>query len=384
MKAMRPFVSRERIRNRLLRGVYEQNLAILGIKTSSPRRRRFPMRQGVVSAVFLGVILLGQAVPLSPVPWGAAFFSQDLAASSPPPSRAEPGQPVASSEAVVSLQSLEEQAQAASSEEQVGSGGEPTGVADGSDAVEYRSLAKDGHLRIRKVFGLGVKTIMIDPGHGGESATGAIGRGGTEEKTVNLDIAKKLKAALERDTGYRILMTREEDRDVSLKRRVEMANEAKADLFISIHVNALPSKPIDIVETYYFGPARDKETLELAAEVNEGSDYSYSEYNEVIKEIANQLKYQESSRLARSIQDTLYQGLKRRKADVYDFGVKRAPFVVLLGVEMPAVLVEVACLSNAEEEQRLKDAAYRETLAGYLERGIIRYLGGNKKRSGLS
>ncbi|HSB68091.1 MAG TPA: N-acetylmuramoyl-L-alanine amidase, partial [Candidatus Methylomirabilis sp.] len=225
---------------------------------------------------------------------------------------------------------------------------------------------------IRKVFGLGVKTIMIDPGHGGETAIGAIGKGGTAEKTINLDIARKLRARLERNTDYRILMIREDDRDVPLKNRVNLANAAKADLFISIHVNSLPSRPIDIIETYYFGPTRDKKTLELATEVNEGSDYSYSEYNELIREIANQLKLQESRRLARSIQDALYHNMKKRNADVLDFGVKRAPFVVLLGVEMPAVLVEVACLSNEEEENRLKEGAYRESIAGYIEAGIIR------------
>jgi N-acetylmuramoyl-L-alanine amidase len=249
------------------------------------------------------------------------------------------------------------------------------------DAAEYRSLAQGGDLRIRKVFGLGVRTIMIDPGHGGESATGAIGKDRTLEKSINLDIARKLKAVLERDTDYRILMIREDDRDVPLKNRVRLANEAKADLFVSIHVNALSSNPIDIIETYYFGPSRDKKTLELAAEVNEGSDYSYSEYNEIIKQISNQLKYQESRRLARSIQETLYQNMKKRKADVLDFGVKRAPFVVLLGVEMPAVLVEVACLSNEEEESRLKDAVFRQSIAGYIETGIIRYLDDNRKRS---
>jgi N-acetylmuramoyl-L-alanine amidase len=367
---MKPFRFQEKVRHRLLQGVYEQNLAIVGIKAAFRRRRRFPIRRGVLSAVFLGTILFGQPVPLNPFLWGSVVPHLDPAGRPPQTWREEATPFAATAGTVVAPRVSAEVTQDIPAEE--------------PGAAEYRSLALGGGLKIRKVFGLGVKTIMIDPGHGGPSAVGAIGKAGTVEKAITLDIAKKLKATLQRHTDYRILMTREEDVEVSLKRRVEMANEAKADLFISIHINSLPSKPIDIVETYYFGPAQDKKTLELAVEVNEGSDYSFSEYNEVIKEIANQLKYQESRRLARSIQDTLYHNMKQRKADVLDYGVKRAPFVVLLGVAMPAVLVEVACLSNAEEEERLKNAAYRETIAGYIQAGITKYLGDSKKRSGSS
>lgn len=366
---MRLFRSKEKIRNRLLLGVYEQNLSILGIKVAfrSYKRYYYPLRPGVFSALCLGAILLGHAIQLSPNPWGSTVPAQPPSTWLPPEWMEELVQTAVSSEAEVTPESFGEK--------------NPVFPDLAADAAEYRSLAQGGNLRIRKVFGLGVKTIMLDPGHGGDSAAGAIGRGGTAEKSINLDIAKKLKAMLEKDTDYRILMVREDDRDVPLKSRVNMANESKADLFVSIHVNSLPSRPIDIIETYYFGPTRDKETLELAAEVNEGSDYSYSEYNQIIKQISNQLKYQESARLARSIQETLYLNMKKRKADVLDFGVKRAPFVVLLGVEMPAVLVEVACLSNPEEENRLKDGAYRQSIAGYIEAGIIRYLDDNKQRS---
>jgi N-acetylmuramoyl-L-alanine amidase len=349
-----------------LQDVYEQNLSILGIRKGFQRRYRIPARRGIVSAMFLGAILFGQGTHLNLFTWGSVVPPRSIATSSPRDWRTEPFQSSASLGAEIAPGGSAEITQA------------PSGVE--SDAAEYRSLAQGDKLIIREVFGLGVKTIMIDPGHGG-SASGAIGKGGTAEKTITLDVARKLKAALERDTHYRVLMVREDDRDVPLKNRVKMANEAKADLFISIHVNALPARPIDIVETYYFGPTRDKKTLELAAEVNEGSDYSYSEYNEIIKEITNQLKYQESKRLARSIQDTLYRNMKARNADVLNFGVKRAPFVVLLGVEMPAVLVEVACLSNADEENRLKEAAYRENIAEYIRRGIIRYLDENRNRS---
>jgi N-acetylmuramoyl-L-alanine amidase len=350
---MTRFPAKAKIRDGLLRGVYEQNLVLLGRRSARPRGRRgIPGQRAVLTALFLIAILCGQAIPLSP--------------SVPPPGLGTPA-------ALPGVAEAPAPAAAPPAEGQ---------LADESGAADYHGLARGAPLGIRKVFGLGVKRIMIDPGHGGSA--GATGKRGTQEKTVALDIALRLRAALERETGYTIAMTREDDREVSLRSRVQMANESRADLFISVHLNAVPSKPIDIVETYYFGPSKDKQTLELAAEVNEGSEYSYSEYNQVIKEIANELKYQESQRLARSIQDTLYRSMKRRKPDVLDYGVKRAPFMVLLGVEMPAVLVEAACLSNVEEEERLKDPAYREAIADAIKRGIIRYLGDDQKRSGVS
>lgn len=356
---MKRFLPREKIRSGLLQGVYEQNLAILGIGPALRRARAFRLSPGALSAAFLGILLLGSAIPLDPFPGDST------------PAALSPHRGAA---ATAPVDPVARMAAAAASEE---------ALPAASDVAEYDSLTKGRRVELRKVFGLGVKTIIIDPGHGG-SARGAVGKGGTAEKGITLDVARRLKAALERDTDYRILLTRDEDRDLSLKSRVDLANESKADLFVSIHVNALPSRPLDIVETYYFGPSQDSQTLALAAEVNDGSDYSYSEYTEVIKEIANQLKFQESRRLARAVQDSLYQSLRKRKADVVDHGVKRAPFLVLLGVEMPGVLVEVACLSNAEAEARLQEATYREAIAQSIQLGILRYLGTPTKRSGIS
>jgi N-acetylmuramoyl-L-alanine amidase len=362
---MKFFGSRKRTREKLLKGVYEENLRIVGRLRKGGSRRRFRFLTPGGAFLLLGaVVLLGHTSPLNPFPWSDQPSAEESASS-----------PLAGSGA--------------------GGVGADTGTVlipgvrphlfrgeGGVDlqAEEYRSLASGG--KIREVFDLSVKTIMIDPGHGGPEASGAVGQGGTPEKVINLDIAQRLRTLLQRDTDYTILMTREEDLDVPLRHRVEMANAARADLFISIHMNALPSKPLDIIETYYFGPTKDRKVLALAEEVNDGSSYSYSEYNKVIREITNQLKFQESRRLARSIQDTLFANMKRKKEDLLDYGVKRAPFVVLLGVEMPAVLVEVACLSNLEEENRLKDHGYRESIARYIEMGIIRYL--NQNRSGTS
>ena len=230
----------------------------------------------------------------------------------------------------------------------------------------------DGREPLKKVFGLGVKTIMIDPGHGGTDP-GTVGKMGTREKDITLDLAKRLRERLQKQ-GYHVLLTREEDATLPLNKRVEMANSGKADLFISLHLNYLPAKPINIVETYYFGPPSDAKTLKLAEQENAGSRYALSDFKEVIEKIGETVKLQESRELAASIQKHLFLNSVKQNGNIHDFGVKRAPFVVLLGVSMPAVLAEVSCLSNREEEIELSTESHRENIARYLEAGILHYL----------
>ncbi|HTR45467.1 MAG TPA: N-acetylmuramoyl-L-alanine amidase, partial [Thermodesulfovibrionales bacterium] len=218
-----------------------------------------------------------------------------------------------------------------------------------------------------------VKTIMIDPGHGG-SDPGTVGRMGTKEKDITLDIAKRLKERLGKYRSYRVLMTREDDTSVPLNKRVEMARSNHADLFISIHLNYLPAKPINIIETYYFGPSGDAKTRELAEKENAGSRYGLSDFRKMIEKLGETMKLQESKQLANAIQENLFVNIRKLDGSVRDFGVKRAPFVVLLGVDVPAVLAEVACLSNGKEERDLNTERYRESIANYLEAGILNYL----------
>jgi N-acetylmuramoyl-L-alanine amidase len=233
-------------------------------------------------------------------------------------------------------------------------------------------------LPVRRVLGLGVKTIMIDAGHGGK-ATGTTGREGTHEKDITLDIARRLRQRLDSNTQYRILVTRDTDRDCSLRERVELANTQKADLFISIHVNSLPQHSVNIVETYFFGPTTDRDTLRLAAAENQDSDYAISDFDAVVGRIANRLKFEESSRMAHVVHQSIFSGMRAQNPSLRDCGVKRAPFVILLGVDMPGILVEVSCMSNREEERKLLDPGYRERIAGFIEQGIINYL---NQRSG--
>jgi N-acetylmuramoyl-L-alanine amidase len=197
---------------------------------------------------------------------------------------------------------------------------------------------------------------------------------GTMEKDITLDIARRLKAHLVQNGRTHVLMTREDDLFVPLHQRVALAREAKADLFISIHLNYLPRKPINIVETYYFGPSDDKKTLRLAEQENVGSEYGLSDFREIMEKMGKTMKLQESKEFAKSIQANLFLNSRKHSEDIQNHGVKRAPFVVLLGVDVPAVLAEVSCLSNREEEQELNSESHRENIATSLAAGIFDYL----------
>ncbi len=245
---------------------------------------------------------------------------------------------------------------------------------------EYQPFLNQGSFSLRSVFGLKVRTIVIDPGHGGEDP-GTSGHFGTREKDITLDIAKRLQQRLNRYDGYHILLTRSEDETLSLESRIEFANSHQADLFISIHVNNIPNKPYSIIETYYFGPNTDYSVLSLAQKENSGTQYSMNDFKTMIQKINNTLKYQEAKILAHSIQSSLYGNIRRDNDNIYNFGVKTAPFVVLLGVDMPSVLSEVTCLSNQEEEKKLNNENYREDIARFMEEGIVQYLQEKNKSS---
>jgi N-acetylmuramoyl-L-alanine amidase len=238
----------------------------------------------------------------------------------------------------------------------------------------HNMLARLG-MPMADLFNLKVGTIVIDPGHGGIDP-GATGRQGLMEKDVTLDIARRLREKLVMTGNYRVLLTREEDRKVFLKERVAFAKDNKADLFISIHINSLPaeSASVNYVETYHFGPHTDQRSLELAEKENHASDYAMGDFREVIARIGDTLKTEESRELSNAIHRSLYTGLKRRNHDLIDAGSKTGPFVVLLGVEVPSVLVEVSCISNKAEETRLSKPEYRDDVASFLKAGIVEYL----------
>jgi N-acetylmuramoyl-L-alanine amidase len=239
--------------------------------------------------------------------------------------------------------------------------------------LDYSLILNNANIRLSSVFGLDVQTIVIDPGHGGRDP-GAVGILGTQEKDIVLDVALRLRDKLMQSGRYNVVLTREGDATMSLAERVEFANAGRTDLFISLHVNALPQKRANVIETYYYGPPTDAETLRLAEQENRGSGIMTREFENMIKKIGNTFKEQESASLASAIQYSLFTNVKKYDKDTSDAGIKIAPFVVLLGVDAPSVLVEISCISKKQEELKLNLPAYREEITSFIAEGIVRYL----------
>jgi len=331
-----------RMKREIFRGLYEENLNLLG--RTSPRayvRKRLPRAAKFAlfgATLALGILFTGSS--LSPVIFPVQQIQARFIASTPPP----PAAPPATANAPL----------------------HPPGLDP--------ALFKGGRgLPLSSAFGLGVKTILLDPGHGGED-TGCIGRGGTLEKEMALDIARRLKRRLEARTSAEVLMTRDADTTLPLNERVAIAHAKHADLFVSIHLNFVPNKPINIIETFYFGPGTDAASMDLARRENSGQGPGMSELREIIERMETQMRREESPRLAAAIQSSLFRNSHREDQAILDYGTKRGPFVVLNQAEVPAVLAEVSCLSNREEEARLGTPGHREDLATYLETGILEYL----------
>ncbi len=245
---------------------------------------------------------------------------------------------------------------------------------------QYNAMLNDLPIPVAELFDLTVQTIVIDPGHGGNDP-GAIGHQGLMEKDVALDIAQRLRSRLESGGQYRVVLTRDDDSKIQLKDRVAFAKDNDADLFISIHINSVPEQAgqVNYVETYFFGPHSDQRTLDLAKKENQNSEYAMGDFRQVIARIGDTLKTEESAQLATSIHNRLYTNLRRHSSGLLDAGAKSGPFVVLLGVEVPSVLVEVSCISNEAEALRLASPAYRESIASYLQMGIVEYLEGRSQ-----
>lgn len=221
------------------------------------------------------------------------------------------------------------------------------------------------------VLRLGVQRVMIDPGHGGGNV-GTVAPGGQQEKEITLDISLRLRDLL-RENGFEALMTRDRDTFVNLDDRTRVANAAQADIFVSIHVNWLETEGVRGVETYYLGPTDDPYLTRMAAAENRGSQYSLADFRQLVESLYRGVRQDESRRLAQAIQRRLLHSLRTVNPQLRDRGVKTAPFVVLVSSEMPAVLVEVACLSDREEAALLAKPFYRQFIAQSLFDGIRSY-----------
>lgn len=225
-----------------------------------------------------------------------------------------------------------------------------------------------------EVFPLAVRRVIIDPGHGGESL-GTRTPLGLVEKEVTLDIGRRL-ARLLSGAGFEVHLTRDRDRFVPLEERARLANEAAADIFISIHVNWIEDRSTRGVETYYLGATDDPYVNRLAAEENRDSGYSMADLRHLLERIYGDLRNGKSRDLASEIQASLYRSLSKVSPELRDRGVKTAPFIVLVDTEMPAILAEVACLSNDREADLLGKPLYREYIAEALAKGIQGYADG--------
>jgi N-acetylmuramoyl-L-alanine amidase len=226
---------------------------------------------------------------------------------------------------------------------------------------------------LARQLGLGVRTVVIDPGHGGPRP-GTISKSGLQEKEVNLDIALALQKLLKDKAGLDAILTRESDIDVPLEKRTVIANQKRADLFVSIHANAHRDRKRGGVETFFLNISPDPSVIELAAMENATSTKNIGEMKTILQKIIQNSKIQESRDLAEKIQKNLVKSLSRDLPAVKNLGVKGGPFWVLIGGEMPSVLVEVSHLSNAKEEARLKTRKYRDLAAQGIYEGIMEYI----------
>ncbi|MDX1978744.1 MAG: N-acetylmuramoyl-L-alanine amidase [Bryobacteraceae bacterium] len=229
----------------------------------------------------------------------------------------------------------------------------------------------NGDRSLTRVLGLKVRRVVIDPGHGGQDH-GTTGPGGLTEKALVLDVAKRLGGLVEERMGSEVIYTRTSDSYVPLETRPQLANARKADLFISIHANSSPARSAAGVETYYLSFTTSKAALEVAARENASSERSIHELRDVLQKIALRDKLDESREFAAKVQKSL-SAVSTAPAPARNRGIKRAPFVVLIGAQMPAVLVEIGFVSNSREEQMMKKPDYRQKLAEALYQGVSQY-----------
>jgi N-acetylmuramoyl-L-alanine amidase len=246
--------------------------------------------------------------------------------------------------------------------------------ASGTPAPESEPAAQHAPNSMVRALGLKINRIVIDAGHGGHDS-GTLGPGGLEEKDVVLDVALRLGKLLKQRLGADVIYTRADDTFIPLETRTAIANQAQADLFISIHANSSPDSDARGVEVYYLSFTSSADALEVAARENSTSDQSIHQLSDLVKKIALQDKINESRAFAEDVDQSLYSGLDRGNPGLKDRGVKKAPFVVLIGANMPSILAEISFLTNHDDAAELRQPQYRERIAESLYRGVSRYVG---------
>ncbi len=335
-----------RLKRQLLRGLAEENIEIIRNQPKGTlRRQRAARMQRIRRAAFAGggtlvvvaAVLLVLGIRSAASSGGSAADFSD--ASVFPPAMAPPD----STETGVRIDDLTEML----------TGGEVRAI----DPA---------------VIPLAVHRIVIDPGHGGIDSGTKLDHWGMYESDLTWDIATRLEALLT-NAGSQVIMTRNGDEKVSVQARADIANQSRADLFISIHVNWLPDREARGFETYSGGATVDPFLKQLAAAENLDSGFSVADTRRLLDGIYLGVRQQESHRLAEWVGQALYGTLKTRNPEIIDRGVRQAPFAVLVATDMPAILAEVACLSNDREARLLALPKYRQSIAEALFTGIQGY-----------
>jgi N-acetylmuramoyl-L-alanine amidase len=233
----------------------------------------------------------------------------------------------------------------------------------------------DGQRSLARALGLKIGRVVIDAGHGGHDS-GTLGYGGIEEKDVVLDVALRLGKLLKDKLGVEVIYTRSDDTFIPLETRTAIANKAQADLFISIHANSSSDDSARGVETYYLNFTSDPTALDVAARENAVSQSSVYQLSDLVKKIAMKDKIDESREFALDVESSLYAGLQRGNAGLKNRGIKKAPFVVLIGANMPSILAEISFVTNPRDADQLRQPDYRERVAESLYKGVAKYASG--------
>ena len=225
---------------------------------------------------------------------------------------------------------------------------------------------------LTRALGLKVSRIVIDAGHGGHD-DGTIGPHGVLEKDVVLDVALRLSKLIQDRMGAEVVLTRSDDNFVPLHERTSIANEHKADLFLSIHANSSPVPEVAGTETFFLNFTSSAPALDVAARENAGSEKTVGELKDLIQSITLNDKIQESQTFAQTVQTSLFGQAARANPAAHNRGVKRAPFVVLIGASMPSILAEIGFLSNPKDEANLGKPEYRQKIAEAIYKGLAQY-----------
>ncbi|MDM8541303.1 N-acetylmuramoyl-L-alanine amidase [Desulfococcaceae bacterium HSG9] len=231
-----------------------------------------------------------------------------------------------------------------------------------------------GKQTIARQFALGVRRIVIDPGHGGHDFGAPGYRKGVHEKDVVLAISKKLARKMRRELKCEVIMTRTKDRFISLEERTALANTKNADLFISIHTNGFSNRRAYGIETYFLNLATDKDAMRVAARENATTTKNISDLQTILTDLMKNAKINESSRMAGYVQKSLYRTLRKKYSHIKNKGVKQAPFYVLIGAQMPSILVETSFISNPRECKRLTSPTYQKRLCDAIIQGVKEYI----------